>query len=741
MKNIFMSIVTLLLSQWTIAQHFSGNVVDAKTKKGIPFASVYVVDVQIGTITDSAGGFVFHASLPEEITLRISTAMYESKLVSIKSNEFISIELEESHLELDEVVLIMPTGVMQQDNTVRVDRLKLKDLNAIPAANLSEAIANLNGVQQASMGTGISKPVIRGMQGVRVLTAWNGMRIENQQWGADHGMGISQLGIGAVEVIKGPSSLLYGADAFGGVIYLAEEKFSSQNAYSVRVNSKFESVNLGTTNSAMIKLSKKNMRFNLGALYSNFADFKMPNGSYLADSRYQDMGVKARFGVNKDNWVLQANYMFSHSYIGIPGHTHDSLPDPETFMLSFQNRQRNIPAQNINNHIAQLDNKFFLGKTKLQLMLGYSQNDLQEFEEKFTIPGLGMLLQNGLYHAKYQRKFNSWNVSAGIQGMYQLNTNNAKAEEQLIPNFNQLDNGVYAIANYKTKSRFSIQFGGRYDIRILNSGNFNATYESPNFSIGGKYDWGKNSKSTLRFNISTGFRAPHVSELLVDGVHHGALRYEVGNPNLKSEKATQFDLNYEFEKEHISFIVNPFYNYIQNFTQIVAQDSIVEMMPLFHYDQQDESHLYGIDAGFHYHPHFAHWLHIESSYSLIYGESLEGNNMSLMPQPRLNNLVRLKFKKKAKFNLEEVVVQYMHFFEQNRITTYETPSDSYDMLNVGVNMKWYLKHPIEISLGVKNGLNSRYVNHLSRLKNIGVYSPGRNFYVSLTYEFDGKLSK
>lgn len=741
MKHIVLTIVTICLVQLSFGQTLSGKVVDSKTKETIPFASVFITGVEIGTITDSIGNFNFKSSLPQEVTVRFSASMFETKLITVKSNQFITIALEPSHLELDEVILVMPTGVMQRDNTVNVDRLDLKDLNAIPAANLSEAIANINGVQQASMGTGISKPVIRGMQGVRVLTAWNGMRIENQQWGADHGMGISQLGIGSVEIIKGPSSLLYGADAFGGVVYLAEEKFSSQNAYSVNVNSKFESVNLGTTNSAMIKLSKKNMRFNLGALYSNFADFKMPNSLYLADSRYQDMGVKARFGVNKDNWVMQVNYMMSHSYIGIPGHTHDSVPNPENYMLNFQNRQRNIPAQNINNHLVQVENKLFLGKNKIQLMLGYTQNNLKEFEEKITIPGLGMILQNGLYHFRYQREIGSWNISTGLQGMVQQNSNIAKAEEQLIPNFYQIDNGIYAMANYKSKSNFSVQFGGRYDVRSLNSGPFKETYESPNFSLGGKYFWGKSSKSTLRLNISTGFRAPHVSELLVDGVHHGALRYEVGNPNLKSERATQFDLNYEFEKEHISFIINPFYNYIQNFTQIVAQDSIVAMMPLYHYEQRDESQLYGIDAGFHYHPHFAHWLHIESSYSLIYGESYDGRNMSLIPQPRLNNLVRLKFKKKLKFNVEEIVLQHMHFFNQNRITAFETSSIGYDVINAGLNFKWYLKHPIEISLGVKNALNAQYVNHLSRLKNIGVYSPGRNFYVSLTYQFAGKLSK
>ena len=741
MKNIFLTIVTLCVTQLSFSQVISGIVLDSETKKNIPYAKVYIPDFQIGTISDSVGKFVFNTSIPSNVSLLVTSSMYESKMVTVNPGELIVVAMERTHLELDEVVLIIPNGVMQKDNTVRVDRLNLKDLKTIPASTLSEAIANLNGVQEASIGIGISKPVIRGMQGVRVLTAWNGMRIENQQWGADHGMAVSQIGIGSVEVIKGPSSLLYGADALGGVVYLAEEKFSRQNAYSVVINSKFESVNLGTTNTAMIKMSKRNMRFNFGALYSNFSDYKMPNNTYLADSRYQDMGAKARFAVNKENWVMNVNYIYSHSYLGLPGHTHDTDPNPNSFMLSFQNRQRNIPAQNINNHLVQMDNKFFFGQNKIQLMLGYTHNDFQEFEEKVSLPGLGMVLQNGLYHARFQRKMGAWSINAGIQGMYQVNRNIAKAEDELIPNFNQLDNGVYAIANYKTRSNFSFQFGSRYDVRILNTSNLSNTYDSPNFSIGGKYFWGKNSKNTLRLNISTGYRAPHVSELLADGIHHGTLRYEIGNQNLKSEKATQFDLNYEFERDHVSFVLNPFYNYIQNFTQIVAQDTMIDMFPVYRYEQQGESHLYGVDLGFHYHPHFAHWLHVETSYSLIYGESLNEENMSLMPQPRLNNLVRLTFKKRFKFNLEEVVIQHMKFFEQNRVTTFESESVEYGLLNAGFNFKWYLKQPIEISLGVKNALNTRYANHLSKLKNIGVYSPGRNFCVSLTYQLDDYLKK
>lgn len=742
MKNILVMILPFFLVKLSSAQELSGRVTNSVTGEAVPFASIYLPNVQIGTITDSTGNFYFRASLPDEVSVRISSRFYETQIIIGSRGEFLNVKLQPSHLDIDEVVVIMPSGVMQRDNTVRVDHLDLKDLNAIPASNLIEAIANINGVQQASTGAGISKPVIRGMQGVRVLTVLNGIRIENQQWGSDHGLGISQLGIGAVELIKGPSSLLYGADAFGGVLYLIDEKFTSQNTYEIQAQSKFESATLGTTNSIMLKLSKNNIRFNLAGLYSDFSDMKLSNGKFLRNSRYFDHGIKTRLAYSHKNWSMQARYMYSQSRIGIPGDIHDSILDTADFIVDVQARNSIVPAQFIQNHFFSLENSFYIKKNELNLSIGQTFNDLSEYEDAPAVPALQMKLSNTLYHLKYIARINAeWKIIIGFQGMYQQNSNVEGLEEQLIPNFRQIDNGLYSIAYWDRGGKLGVQFGGRYDIRNLNTPELSKVYASPNFSIGMKYAWNRSKeiRNILRFNISTGFRAPHVSELLSDGEHHGALRYEIGSPNLKSERATQFDLDYEFETEHLSFVINPFYNYIQNYIQIEAQDSIIEGLPLYKYNQTDKMQMYGIDLGVHYHPHFAHWMHLESSYSFIRGESFNGASISLMPQARLNNLLKLKFIQKGKFKIEEFVFQHMYYFDQNRIASFETSSSAYHLIHCGLNFKWEMKNPLEIAVGVKNVLNSTYVNHLSRLKNIGMTEMGRSVYINLRYTFSGAL--
>ena len=148
--------------------------------------------------------------------------------------------------------------------------------------------------------------------------------------------------------------------------------------------------------------------------------------------------------------------------------------------------------------------------------------------------------------------------------------------------------------------------------------------------------------------------------------------------------------------------------------------------------------LFGSDIAIHFHPHFAHWLHLESNYSFIQAES-QSEKLALMPQNRINSTIRFDFKMKSWIKLTEIVVQHSYLFEQNRVASFETSSAAYQLINVGTNWKLGKKSPVTLGFGVKNLLNASYIDHLSRLKNIQVSQPGRNFYISLKYSFNKEL--
>jgi iron complex outermembrane receptor protein len=240
-------------------------------------------------------------------------------------------------------------------------------------------------------------------------------------------------------------------------------------------------------------------------------------------------------------------------------------------------------------------------------------------------------------------------------------------------------------------------------------------------------------KFTFRTNISSGFRAPHLTELLANGFHHGALRFEIGDVNLKPERATQLDVTLEFKNEHLSLVLNPYVNYISNFIFLQPIDSLVDEIPVFSFEQLNAVLFYGSDIGIHYHPHFAHNLHVESSFSWINTFTKSDSSISFLPPSRLNTSLKYSFNFGKKFQLKELILQHTFMAKQTKVAFNELPSKAYNLLNISLNSSVNLKQTFGISIGCKNILNEQFIDHLSRLKNIEMPSMGRNFYVSVNF--------
>ncbi len=722
------------------SQSFSGKVINSLSKEAVPHASVYIVDLEIGSQTDENGLFIIQGNFTDSMRVRIRALGYED-LYTFNFTEQIIFELSETHLKLQEVSVSSPISEIQKDNVVYIDSRKLSELNSIPGS-LGENLENIPGVYQSSSGPGISKPVIRGMQGSRVVTILNGLRIENQQWGGDHGNVFTSLGIGSVEIIKGPASLMFGADAIGGTAYFVDRPYIAQNFQKIHLETRYESVTNGLISSGEYQISKKKWRFNASGLYSNQADYKLPSGQYALNSRFNEKGGKLSFGFNKKKWVINMRYAFSQNRIGLPGHTHDSIVNPLSFQVENQSRNKIIPIQLNNSHFISVENKWLQENGNVLLMLGHSFNQLQEFEEKVTIAALNTSLNSSQYHLKwtFNARLNnsSLKIVSGIQGGLKINQNGTSWEDNLLPDYQQLDNGIYSLLSLKN-SRWVSMIGLRYDHRNLDvynsdlAGDFSKIYSSLNGSAGVVYS---DSINIVRLNASTGFRGPHVSELSAYGTHHGALRYEIGNLNLMSERGTQFDFTYELSREHIELIINPFYNYIQNYITITPTDSIADGLSVFKYDQLPNAQLYGGDIGIHYHPHFAHWMHLESSFSYLNSDNGNGGYLPLIPQNRLSSSVRLDLNpfNNKRFKIKNFNIQHRFFNHQRNVSELESTSRSYNIINVGVNMIWETKNPLEIGVGVKNLMGENYIDHLSRLKNISLQHPGRSIYIKLAWD-------
>ena len=535
--------------------------------------------------------------------------------------------------------------------------------------------------------------------------------------------------------MKGPASVLYGADALGGVLYFSDEPYAATNTRSLSLQSQFQTNTQGGAVRFLYKESRKKLRWLIGGSYSNHADFQLPSGKFAKNSRFDESVLKTALSFNGKNSVHHLRYAFNATVTGIPGHTHDSLAVFSDFQVADQKRKYELPAQFFQNHFLSLDNKWFFEASDIQFFVGATSNRLIEYDEKVTIPSLSMLLNNGLYSLKWNKKLsNASKLTLGFQGMSQNNVNAKNASDILIPNANTFDNGVFANWVYDW-NRWIFQAGIRYDTRILKSLEtfglnlpISKFYKAPNASLGLVYS---TDKFIFRTNISSGFRAPHLTELLANGFHHGALRFEVGDVNLKPEKATQLDLTFEYKNEHLALVVNPYANYISNFIYLQPKNSKVDGIPVFNFQQLQAVLFYGSDFGIHYHPHFAHNLHFESSFSWINTFTQSDSSISLLPPSRLNSSLRYSFNIGKKFQLKDFIVQHTFMAAQNKVAFNELPTEAYNLLNVSLNANINLKQTLSFSIGCKNILNQKFIDHLSRLKNIEMPGMGRNFYLSL----------
>jgi iron complex outermembrane receptor protein len=727
------------------SQTFIGSARNQLTKEPVAGALITLYEIGISVETNLNGTFQLNSNLPSFINVMVEKEGYETGIYTIHLSQTDSciLYLEPSHIETDEIQIVVSRGTLHKENIAPITAKKINELNAIKTTNLGEALAKIPGVYSASSGNGISKPIIRGLGGNRVVTMLNGIRIENQQWGSDHGMAVTSLGIETVEVIKGPSSLLFGADALGGVVYFSDEKFTRTGVSEEKMGSSFETNGFNSQTTVGVKIAEKKMRLNAFAGFNSAGDFKIPTNQYVIQSRYQDRIAKLAFGYSKGIWSTNVRYTYLNSTIGIIGETADSISTPVTFLSEKPERQLIAPYQHIENHITSWENKFFFKRMKeLQITLGNTHNSLNEWEEAASdSANLAMLLNSSTYAVKLKQQLRS-NVkyTLGIQGMYQQNRNVPSAKERLIPNANSLDNGLFLVTDFSWHT-FKIQVGIRGDIRnitiVEDTFSFNKMYQSITFSTGFMKQI---LKSTYRCNLSSGFRAPHTSELFANGMHEGALRYEIGSSGLKNEKANQLDLTYEYENQHLSFIINPFFSGIQNYIYLTPIDSVIEEKPVYQYVQNGSGMLYGIDMGIHVHPHPLHGLHFESTFSYVRGIQKNGNNLPFVPQPRINTMMKLPLALNKQNNSTNfVAISHSFYFAQRLVSEFETPTPHYHLVDLAIN--WNLgkkSEKIQLNGGIKNLFNVRYTNHLSALKNIGLAQQGRNFYLGISIKMEQK---
>ena len=717
---------------------FTGIVTDVDTGAPVFSATVYLPELEKGTMTDMDGKFIFH-NLPEgSYKLLISSMGYSTleTTINLPSAEQ-KFNIKPSAVEMEEIIVSTPFHQLQSENVMKVDRESVSEMQRKGALTLSEGITQVPGVESLTTGVGIGKPVIRGLTSNRVLVYSQGVRLENQQFGDEHGLGVSSEGIGSVEVIKGPASLLYGSDAIGGVLYLNPESYATADSTDAEVDATYYSNTLGIQGSAMARTSGNRLKFLARGSYATHSDYETGDTRRVTNTRFHEKDLKAGIGYQDAKYKADLRYNYNRNSIGIP----------EEIGIQSTQKELLFPNQEVDNHVLSLDNKLFLSNSSLDMKLGYQFNNRKEFEAPeaegpaANEASLEMHLETLSYNLKYNLpELGNFETILGLQGMHQTNSN--FGNEILIPDATTNDAGIFATSHYHLES-FDFQAGLRYDRRKISTqaarkpqeqeyiAALQRDFNSFNGAFGVKYAF--RDKFIARLNLATGFRAPNLAELTSNGVHDGANRYEVGNADLNNEQNFQVDLALEWRSRHFEAFANAFQNSINDYIFLEPTSEVIADNPVYKYTQSN-ARLYGGEVGVHLHPHPLDWLHLESSFEMVTGKKKNGEYLPLIPANSVTNTLRVEFESEKLLKSKYAFVRLKSVFDQDKVSTFETRTGGYSLLSAGLGGNLELGGSrLSLSISGNNLLDRTYISHLSRLKYDEIPNIGRNIQVRLEY--------
>lgn len=733
MKNIIV-IVFVLLFEISNAQTLTGIVKDQDNNL-LSGVNVYVMDLHIGEITDEKGFFEFERLPVKKIKLTFSMIGFHTRIITFEiskeRNKENLIILEESIVEIEDVIISGGINTLQDRSSIKITSLPIESIKFSPHPSLNIALANEPGVEMITSGNAITKPVIRGLSGNRVLILYQGAKTANQAWGKEHGVFIPEEGIEKIEIIKGPSTVLFGSDAIAGGLNFIPNKPLIKNERKSKIAISTYS-NTNGLQASLISQKRKNDWFHTYGLgYQDYADYILPNGNVAKNSRYKHHYAFGNWGVSKKWGVLKGVYSSSYTLAG--------LVEESTYERGDRKMQE--PWQQVGDHFVTAEGIFWVNDVEVKPLFSYQLNHRKEFEEMHDdhddkypaflednhTPALDMSLRTSRIDIKTFFDIGNFEFIIGSQGMYQTNTN--YGEEELVPNALTRDIGLFSLV-VSNHNNLQLQSGIRGDMRYLDFNEKQKTYKDYSFSFGGSYNFGS---LLFRSNISKGFRSPDLYELAADGEHHGANRYEIGIEDLINENSIAIDFGGHLHKRHFTFDITAFNNLINNYIYLSPTQEFTEEGLRIYQHRQNNAHLFGGEVGLDAHPHFFHDLHYKITFSMVYGDNLELQEpLSLMPPHKLNNEIILNIDNINYLDNLSIKMNLSYNFQQNRVSSLENISDNYILIDCSVGLN---KYEHELGFHINNLLNTEYIPHLSLLKESGIFEAARNIVLKYSFRF------
>jgi len=663
--------------------------------------------------------------------------------------------------------------------------------------SLGEAIDGYLGISIADYGSGVGQPIIRGMSGSRVKILKNGMVNRDVSFlGADHLNDLDLNDINQIEIVKGPSSLLYANGSIGGIINVVDDCIAQMDFDGAEFAAGYESqsVNDGNTEYFNYKNNINGFNFNFGFKNTEFGNYEIPHGAVLHEEDHDEdhgdehgdehmgylentdyLSEATKFGVSKTgDWgYFGISVDNIESIYGIPFHGdehgdegHDEHEGERIFSTTDSESLTLKGSYNVNGALVnKVDYTFRSSDYSLTEAHAEEHDDEDHGDEDHGdeheehAPTV-FLNDSKEYGAIFD--VSKDDLSRKISFNFVDEDTSIFGEEAFMnpANSREITLGYFMSKEFDA---YSVDFGLRLD-QIGRTGsvshedgdneNFNIEDTTSSFALNIGRNLNDNLEMTLGF--ASVERLPSVIELFMNGPHLATGRFEVGDPNLKSETSNNFDITFNYEKDNYYAYASFFINDVDNYIALMDEDED------HHDDHGDDDHGdddhgdddHGDDD--HGHGNLIHANYMQENtefdgYEIEIGRTVELGSGELTLSygrdvvnaqfsdghnvPRINparNIYSLSYKQNDlifKLHLKDVE-------KQNDFGEGESATEGYQMLDSRLTKTFSPggKTVLKVSIFGNNLLDEVARNHSSFVKD-EVPLPGRNYGVKFNLTF------
>jgi iron complex outermembrane recepter protein len=709
-----------------------GHVINAETGEHIPFINLIVENTRIGTITDVSGHYIL-TNLPvgrHRLIIQgmgYETVFREFEAIARESIE-VDVEVRPTAIRLDEVVFT--SSPTQSGFRYQPDQIFLsEDLQRRAEASFGEMLNTEPGISMRSMGSMPSRPVIRGLDGDRILILQNGERMGDiSETSADHSISLDPLAASRVEVVRGPASLLYGSSALGGVINLMTTDIPDDPDRGTSGVLSFQGATVNDMGAGFGRITHSNGSLSGSARFSyrQAGDVKTPEGVLYGTSMQNYDGAAGIGFIRPDR-----NGGISLSMTGQTYEIPEAIDDPEETV--------EIRMQRIGMHgRLNLQRQGFFDKGQVRFNASRMQQGEYEMER-----------ENGQWEEELDLEYTKLTFSSTAtmqhkpfrmldRGAVGLNlyahSMDVGGDEAYTPGEDRINLGVFTFQELPLTNLFRFQAGLRIDLQYTaaRANHVFRQIESSRTAVNYSGSVGFNHRPRQGIEVGGQFarshRNPSVEELYADGAHLGAGVYEIGNATLKDEVGHGADFFIRFENQSIELELATFINHFLNFIIFQPEGRVDDAsgFPVFAYEG-DEARLMGGEVRVSYTP--AERVRLNAGIDYVEGKRLADGrqNLPFMPPLRFTGGMEYDFGKVW------TGLRMQSVSKQDRVAPEEESTPGYTLLGAQIGFRADGSGRHVIILRADNLLDTAYRDHLSRIEDRNFPMPGRNF--NLTYRW------